>query len=143
MTFIVNGIKQDENEKHSIEVMVCVDATLLARKIFEKTNILIIGLKEWTEDKVTFGDVYFSIKNNTQIIEVITKYKNIQDACNFFVFVGFDLVDVNSYSQPISQKESAEIIANAQAAMLKKKSEVWEQIRQRKTQEKKVYEDAD
>ncbi|MEI7919152.1 MAG: hypothetical protein WCH65_02875 [bacterium] len=48
MTFSVNGIKQENNEKFPIELLVCVDAPLLARKILEKTNILILSLKEFS-----------------------------------------------------------------------------------------------
>jgi hypothetical protein len=54
MTFSVNGIKQEKNEKYNIEMLVCVDASLLARKILEKTNILILSLKEFPTEKKTF-----------------------------------------------------------------------------------------
>ena len=39
MTFSVNGIKQAGNEKYTIDILVCVDAPLLVRKILSKTNI--------------------------------------------------------------------------------------------------------
>ncbi|MEI6118733.1 MAG: hypothetical protein WCP92_05950 [bacterium] len=62
MTFSVNGIKQEKNEKNSVEILVCVDAPLLVRKILEEHNILILSLKEFPTEKTTYGDIYFTIK---------------------------------------------------------------------------------
>ena len=87
MTFSVNGIKQEKNEKHTVEILVCVDAPLLARKILEQRKILILSLKEFSQDKKTFGDIYFTIKLNFQEIDIVTKYENIQEACVFFSFI--------------------------------------------------------
>ena len=84
MTFSVNGIKQEKTGKYTVEMLVCVDAPLLARKILEKMNILILSVKEFPKDKKTFGDIYFTIKQNFQDIDIVTKYVDIQEACNFF-----------------------------------------------------------
>jgi len=142
MTFSVNGIKQDKNDKHTVEILVCVDAPLLARKILEQRSILILSLKEFSQDKKTFGDIYFTIKLNFEEIEIVTKYKDIQAACDFFSFVGFDIIYINSYSTPIPQASMIEIISKARAEAEKKKAQVKEQIEKKEAQEKKVYEDA-
>ena len=143
MTFSVNGIKQENNEKFPIELLVCVDAPLLARKILEKTNILILSLKEFSWDKKTFGTVYFTIKINFQKIEIVTKYTNLQEACTFFVGIGFDIQTINSYAQPITEQEYTKIIAQAQQEVAQKKSLIEEQIKKNEEKTKKVYEDAD
>ncbi len=142
MTFSVNGIKQEKNDKHTVEILVCVDAPLLARKILEQRKILILSLKEFSQDKKTFGDIYFTIKLNFQEIDIVTKYKSIQEACFFFSFIWFDIVYINSYSAPISNKEMTGIITAARAAAEEKKAKVKEQIQKKEDQEKKVYADA-
>ena len=142
MTFSVNGIKQEKNEKYTIEILVCVDAPLLARKILEEHNILILSLKEFPTDQKTFGDIYFTIKNNFQEISIVTKYTNIQEAANFFTLIGFDIDSINSFSKPLSQKEVDTIITNGQAAAAVKKADVRKQIIEKETEERKVYEDA-
>jgi hypothetical protein len=142
MTFSVNGIKQEKNEKYNVEMLVCVDAPLLARKILEDHNILILSLKEFPDDKKTFGDIHFTIDLNFQDIEIVTKYTDIQEAANFFTFVGFDIRNINSYAQPRSGKEIDTIISKAQADASTKKAQAREDIQKIEAAEKKVYEDA-
>jgi len=143
MTFSVNGIKQEKIEKYTVEILVCVDAPLLARKILEKMNILILSIKEFPTDKKTFGDIYFTIKQNFQDIDIVTKYVDIQEACNFFTFIGFDIRGINSFSKPLSKKEVDNIIATSQAEAKKKKEENEEERKKVEENEKKVYADAD
>ncbi len=54
MTFSVNGIKQEKDQKYTVELLMGVDSTLLARKLLEETGVLILSVKEFTEDKKTF-----------------------------------------------------------------------------------------
>jgi len=142
MTFSVNGIKQEKNDKYKVEMLVCVDAPLLARKILEEKNILILSLKEFSQEKKTFGDVYFTIQLNFQETEIVTKHKDIQEAAKTFSLMGFDIATINSYSTPISTEEMSIIIADAKAEAEAKKTKVKEQIKKIEAQEKKVYEDA-
>jgi dGTP triphosphohydrolase len=143
MTFSVNGIKQEKTGKYTVEMLVCVDAPLLARKILEKMNILILSVKEFPKDKKTFGDIYFTIKQNFQDIDIVTKYVDIQEACNFFTLIGFDIRGINSFSKPLSKKEVDNIIATSQAEAKKKKEEQEEKTKEIEESEKKVYADAD
>ncbi len=142
MTFSVNGIKQAKNEKYNVEMLVCVDASLLARKILEEHTILILSLKEFPTEPKTFGDIYFTIDFDVQDIPIVTKYTDIQEAANFFTLIGFDIKNINSYSKPLSEKEVVTIIAAAKAEAEKKKEEVRKQILEKETEERKVYEDA-
>lgn len=87
MTFSLNGIKQERKEKYPVEMLMCIDDQLLARKFLEQQGILILDLKEFYQDKKTFGDIYFTSKFNLQEIEIVTKYEDIQEACNFFSFI--------------------------------------------------------
>lgn len=141
MTFSVNGIKQDKDEKYSVEMLVCVDAPLLARKILEQKKILILSLKEFSQDKKTFGNIYFTIKLNYQSIDVVTTYDNIQEACNFFSFIGFDIIAINSYITPISPSMMVDIISKAKIDTEAKQAKIREQREQKQAQEKKIYKD--
>ena len=143
MTFSVNGIKQEKNEKYKVEMLVCVDAPLLARKILEQKKILILSLKEFSQDKETFGDIYFSINLNFQEITMVTKYEDIQEACTFFTFIGFEIMNINSYSTPLSEKQVDAIIEKAKLEVEKKKAEIEQQSRQKEAQENKFYQDID
>ncbi|MEI6673258.1 MAG: hypothetical protein WCL02_08335 [bacterium] len=141
MTFSLNGIKQDKDEKYTVEMLVCVDAPLLARKILEQRNILILSLKEFSQDKKMFGDIYFTIKLNYQEIDIVTRYENIQEACTFFSFIGFDIIAINSYTTPIPSKIMQDIISKAKIEVEEKQSKIREQREKKQAQEKKVYKD--
>lgn len=142
MTFSVNGIKQENDQKYPVEMLVCVDAPLLARKILEEKNILILSIKEFTKDKETFGDIYFTTQKNFQTITYVTKYTNIQEACDFFVFIGFELSSINSFATPVTEQESTALIVAAAQQSQKKKDAIQKEIQEREQQEKKIYEDA-
>ncbi len=141
MTFSVNGIKQEKEQKYNIEMLVCVDAPLLVKKILEQTNILILSIKEYPEDKKAFGDIYFTLSINFQDIDIVTKYTDIQEAARFFTFIGFDIQYINSFSKPISPKEMNVIIKRAKEEAEKKKEEIQKQLTEQEEKERKVYED--
>lgn len=141
MTFSVNGIKQEKNEKHIVEILVCVDASLLARKLLEETNILILSVKDFPTDKKTFGDIYFTIDQNFQDIDIVTKYTDIQEAANFFSFVGFDIKSINSFSHPIPQNDMDIILFTAKQAAKERKAQIDEKSKSEAEQEKKIYSD--
>ncbi len=141
MTFSVNGIKEENDEKYNVEMLVCVDASSIARKILETTNILILSVKEFSQDKTLFGDIYFQIEHNFQTIEIVTKYADIQEACNFFTFIGFEIKTINSYSKPLPAKEVEAIISKWIADAASKKNIQKLEAQQTEQSEKKIYSD--
>ncbi len=141
MTFSVNGIKQENEQKHPVELLIDVEASLRARKLLEQVGILILSIKEFTQDKKTFGDIYFTIQDHFQIIECVTKYQDLQEAANFFIFCGFELKTINRFRTPITENESTMIIANAKAYTEKRKEELMMKIEEEEKKAKKVYED--
>ncbi len=124
-------------------MLVCVDASLLVRKILEQRHIMILSLKEFTGDKQTFGDIYFTIDLNYQDIEIVTKYDNIQEAANFFSFIGFELANINSYTTPLPRDQVVAIILQAQTVASDRRAAVQEEIKKIEAQEKKVYRNED
>lgn len=68
-----------------------------------------------------------------QDIALVSKYTDIEEACEFFSFIGFTLQTINSNVHPISPEYSAEIIAKAKEKSLKK-----HQIQDKYTQEKEA-----
>lgn len=141
MTFSVNGIKQEKEEKHAVDILVCVDSLMLARNILEKQNILILSINEYSQEHKAFWDIYFTINLNLEDIDIVTKFTDIQKACDFFAFVGFDITKINRYSSPISPLKMAEIIAQSKAEVEKKKVEDKLLLEKSKAKQKKIYAD--
>jgi hypothetical protein len=48
MTFYVNGIKQQNEQKYTVELLIDSDDESLVRKFLRKINILILSVKNFT-----------------------------------------------------------------------------------------------
>lgn len=107
----------------------------------EETGVLILSLKEYPEEKRQFGDIYFTIEKNFQTIQCITKMQDLQEAADFFTFVGFELRSINRFTMPITEKESDMIIAQAKTHAQEKKQELMRKVEEEVEKERKVYED--
>lgn len=57
------------------------------------------------------------------------------------MLVGFDIMDINSYSKPLPAKKIDVIIANSTLEVLKRKEEIEEQLQKKEAKEKKMYQD--
>ncbi len=57
MAFRVHGIKQLQHETIQVSFVVRTDSSLLARKLLEKYNILLLSLTEYTHNIESFGDI--------------------------------------------------------------------------------------
>lgn len=141
MTFYVNGIKQENETEHKVELLIDVEASLVARKILENHTILILSLKERTQDKHNFGDVYFTISFKGKSVDIITKYTDPQEACEFFQFIGFDIQRVNRRSIPISETQSQDIIFKAKQQASNKIESIEAKQKAEDEAERKVYAD--
>ena len=85
MTFSINGIKQDSDRQHTVALLMDVETSDLARQIFEHYHILILSLKEFSQDTKSFGDIYATIAYKNQHIQIVTPYKDIQTAAIMLV----------------------------------------------------------
>ncbi len=47
MTFYVNGIKQQKEQKHTVEILVAMEEESLVRTFLEGQNILILSIKKF------------------------------------------------------------------------------------------------
>lgn len=141
MTFYVNGIKQQKEQKYTVEILVYVEEESLVRKFLQAQNILILSVKEFTSDEKAFGDITMTVHHNNQDITILSKYTDIEKACEFFSFIGFDIQTINSKLQPISPAQSAEIIAKAKEKALEKQEKQEQAKQEQEAEKKKIYAD--
>lgn len=141
MTFIVNGIKEGLDKKYNIEFVLWVDSTLLAKKFLENTWIIVLSLKEYKEDK-KFGNIFLTINYQQQNIALFTKFDgDLNQACKFFLMMGFDIGDINFINNPIPNEEALKIVE-----ISKKENEIRiqkerEDATKKDNAEKKIFED--
>jgi hypothetical protein len=110
MTFVVNGIQQKTNTTTPLQLLVVNDSALLVRKVLEKYNILVLSIKDYTQDPKIFGDVRAKIKRGFDGITVITNHTDIPSACEFFLTIGLDILALNSFSKPIPEDDVKTIL---------------------------------
>jgi len=92
MTFIVNGIKEGFDKKYSIEFVLWVDSSLLAKKFLENIWIIVLSLKEYKETKWKFGNISFTVNYLQQEIPLFANFDgDLSQACDFFLMAGFDI----------------------------------------------------
>jgi hypothetical protein len=109
------------------------------RKFLEDQNILILSIKEFTSDKKDFGDISMTVQYKNQDMIILSKYIDIEKACEFFSFIGFALQTINSTLQPVSPAQSVEIIAKAKQASIQKKQHQSEVKKEEEAEQKKIY----
>ncbi len=143
MTFSINGIKEERIERFNFEILICADSYLVARKLLEQNNVLVLSFKDYTLDKTTFGDIYFTMNVGTERVDVVTKFHDIAEACDFFVFLWFDITEMNSFTTPITQEASQIFITKAQEIAIERQAKIKEDIAKQSDKAKAMFEDKD
>ena len=148
MTFIVNGIKEGSEKKYNVEFLLWVDSVLLAKKILEETGIIVLSLKEFksksssVQEGEDFGNIYFSIYFLQQEVKLVAKFDgDIKSACMFFFNIGFDIVDINSFINPLPKDEVKKIVEESKAENQKKIEEEKKKTLKTIEKEREVYAD--
>lgn len=142
MTFIVNGIKEGFDKKYSIEFVLWVDSSLLAKKFLENIWIIVLSLKEYKETKWKFGNISFTVNYLQQEIPLFANFDgDLSQACDFFLMAGFDIEDINFINNPLPKDDVTKIIENSKKEKERKKEEEKKMVTQKQEAEKKIFED--
>lgn len=141
MTFVVNGIQQKTNTTTPLQLLVVNDSALLVRKVLEKYNILVLSIKDYTQDPKLFGDVRAKIKRWFDGITVITNHTDIPSACEFFLTIGLDILALNSFSKPIPEDDVKTVLEQTAKKLDAMKEQQQWVIQAKQEQEKRIYSD--
>ncbi|MFA5748460.1 MAG: hypothetical protein WC872_05135, partial [Candidatus Absconditabacterales bacterium] len=61
MTFYVNGIKEENNVKYNIEIVILAETLSIVRKLLEEIGIMIVAIKEYPQEAKKGGNRYFQV----------------------------------------------------------------------------------
>jgi len=142
MTFRVNGIKQDKDTKNKIELLVITDSDLLIRKVLEKIWIIILSIKEYKQDLQKFWNIFFKIRFWMDEVQFISNITNLKDACLFFMSAGFQIIDINYLTNPITANEVKKIMELCSQQALQIQEQFQQKIQEEKTYQTKIYSDS-
>ncbi|MFA5748199.1 MAG: hypothetical protein WC872_03765, partial [Candidatus Absconditabacterales bacterium] len=85
-----------------------------------------------------FGNIYFQV-NGYDSLKIISNKSDIKDACLFFLSIGFDITDINYIKEPLSPEQIKKFIQNRKNEQQRNRQMALEKFRQKKTQEKSIY----
>ncbi len=113
MTFVVNIIKQDKNQKKpaNIKLLLDTDSPMMARKFIENTGLVLLGLNDYKWDSSSFWPVFVDVAYDKQEMRVIGKSDfSLKDLFMFFLELEMDVVGWNTFVNPKSNEEINQIL---------------------------------
>lgn len=140
MSFHVSGLKQENENEISIDVLFCSNSELLLRKLMWKAKIVILNIKQYDKEDITFGDNFWVIDYNWQLISIVTRFEDIRESTNFLIEAWIRLVKIWSFSNSLTTDEYIQILNEEQASYQAKiqASQAVKNVAQEN--EKKIYE---
>lgn len=144
MTFVVNAIKQENEKTNSYKFLLDVDSESLWRNIIQSSGIILLSIAKYPGQKTDFWSMYVKVLYQNVAYEIVSNSSlNLKDLCYSFVFLGMDVVDVNSYIDPQSPEQVNKIISFCKTAYTAQKQEKLLEAQKAKEDEekKKYYED--
>ena len=111
MTFVVNAIKQENKTTDTYNFLLDVDSEALARNIMQACGLILLSISRYDHEKSEFGPRYVKIQYEWQEYQIISsKSFSLKDLCMFFVFCDVMVLDVNSFIDPLDQRQSAKVL---------------------------------
>lgn len=144
MTFVINAIKQENDKTNSYNFLLDVDSESLWRNIIQASGIILLSITKYPGKKTDFGSMYLKILYQGTPYEIVSASSlTLKDFCYSFVFLGMEVVDVNSYLDPQTPEQVSRIISFCKNAYITQKEQkhLEEQKAKEEESKKKYYED--
>lgn len=114
MTFVVNAMKQEEKSTNMYSFLLDVNSEVLWRDIIKSTWLILLSISRYSNPKTEFGSLYVKVLYEGTPYEIVSSTSfSPKDLCMFFISLGMDVVDINSFLEQEKQTEeqSARIIS--------------------------------
>lgn len=139
MAFRVHGIKQLQHETIQVSFVVRTDSSLLARKLLEKYNILLLSLTEYTHNIESFGDIRAKVAWWFDGIILVLEEPSLEVACEKLLSLWLHLVEINSFSHPIP-KEQMQSLLDIILSHIQEHQAINKEVQEKKQEaQKKIY----
>jgi len=112
MWFHLRAIKEVHHNEYSIDAIIAMPDEAVLLQFLQHYKILAISHNLYDKDPQSFGDVYGSVAREGQHYDFIVHDMSISDTIRTMLFLGLDVVSINSYSNPLDIKESMASIKN-------------------------------
>lgn len=142
MYFRIIGIKETQNKKYNMDILIQWESESEIRWLLEDYWIVLLNISTYENSTQSFWALKLNIKYKNQKIEIISYLTDINIAVHTFLIIWFDISSINfTDSNKLSDTKAQEILLNSK---IKTKEEVKNQsqtVAQKKENEKKIYKD--
>ena len=142
MTFLVNGIKEDWEQKQNREFLIVLDKQDLARNFLDSKWLIILSMKDFSDQVQSYGNIFLNFMLDWKSVQVVGKDDWwLKGFCLFFMALGIDVLDVNFFEDPQSPEQVQKVLQACKLEIeeLKKQKELQKQ--QAQATEKKFFND--
>lgn len=141
MFFEIHGLKEINEEKENIQILVSAENPGIIRDFFMSKNIIVLSIKKYKEDPVKFGNISWTFIEKNDIFPFIEKGESIKKTCFLLTHLGFTLDTIKSSDEILSEEDIKKLIKTTYIQVQKEEEEQEEEIIIEKEEARKVYED--
>ena len=115
MLFHVIGIKEAQNRKYNLDIVVNWDSDVSVRKFLQRHNIIVLNISIYTKQSSDFGSMQIDVSYKENIVNIFSYISDIKSALLFFMTVWFNIKYINFVNEnKISESEVQSMISQTQ-----------------------------
>ena len=140
MSLHITGLKQDNENKTNVDILFCSNSELLLRKLMWKAKVVILNIRSYEKDDSSFGNNYWVIDYNWQLVNLVTKYDDIGESTKYLFESWIKLVWIWAYNGWLTKEEYTKILNDVKNSYESKMVVNIEKEKIQKETENKIYE---
>lgn len=142
MYFHIIGIKEVQNKKYNMDIVLQGESEIFVREFLHIHNIVLLEISEYKESLEKFGQLELIIEYKNKNLKIISYLTDIEFAAYNFVLIWFKLNYINFISDNKLEKDHVlEIISQSFAKAEDSQKQRSIILKQEKDKQKRIYKD--
>ena len=143
MYFHVIGIKEDNNKKYNIDIVLESESDSIAKDFLHWYNIVTLSFIEYKENIQSFWNIEIIINYKQKKIRIFSDLNNIYSTAKYFMMIGFDVSYANFLlpSDKLEDVEISKIIKETKMEVENIQLLLKQELKYQKDREKEIYND--
>lgn len=142
MYFHIIGIKEVQNKKYNMDIVLQGESEIFVREFLHIHNIVLLEISEYKESLEKFGQLELIIEYKNKNLKIISYLTDIEVAAYNFVLIWFKLNYINFISDNKLEKDHVlEIISQSFAKAEDSQKQRSIILKQEKDKQKRIYKD--
>lgn len=142
MYFHIIGIKEVQNKKYNMDIVLQWESETFIRKFLHSHNIVLLEISEYKDDLDSFGKLELIVEYKQKNIQTISYLTDIEIAAYTFMMIGFTIIYINFlWESKLSDYQVQEIINKSSIKIEESQKNITQILKQEKDKEKRIYKD--